>query len=351
MSSFAVVRNLEILLFTPETPHTLNVGSNTEQYVNQSIVNVTIFNKSKIFLILLAISLMFSLDLKSIDYDYEKLLNLIITINGVLIAVIATFLYSKILVERAERIQMKIEIDTLSLKLSSLRRIATYLLDSTSFWKKTTSVIYENYPSIDIFTLREFNYDQFKEFHKKNNMGELNSQAFLALEKIKGADHKQLSINQNYKKNYNLQELSEYHKCCLFVYSYCSEHHSDISIAPFQQNRIKECLIDLDSPPIELTSREVGELFSNFSTNEIERLYQLTIQNNQSIGNVFYWIFFDILASFMCLSIAIFGLVYLNITNLFISTLVLGTIWIISDLILNTFYSLKNEIMIEQFYK
>lgn len=314
-------------------------------------MNKTIFTIIKLLLILFVVCSIFSFEISSGKIDNEKILNLIITINGILIAVIATFLYSKILLERSERIEIKSEIDLLSLKLSSLRRIALSLLCSASFWIKPTNVIFHNYPGIDIFSLREFNYEQLREFLKKTNMGELNSQAFLGLHKLKGKDDAKLSINQNYRKNYSLQELCEYRECCSFLYSYCREFHRCISIEEYEANRINSYLIDINPSYKNLSTQEIGELFSNFSTKEIERLIQLTSQNTKPIGSVFNWIFLDIFISFVFLMISVLCFAYCDINRLLVNILVFGTIWIISDLILNTFYSLKNEIIINQFYK
>lgn len=314
-------------------------------------MNKTSFTIIKLLLILFVVGSILSFEISSRTIENEKILNLIITINGILIAVIATFLYSKILVERSERIEIKSEIDLLSLKLNSLRRIALSLLRTTSFWIKPTNVIFQNYPGIDIFSLREFNYDQLQEFLVETNMGELNSQAFLGLHKLKGEDDTKLSINQNYRKNYSLQELSEYHECCSLLYSYCREYHRDISIEEYEINRINSYLIDINPSYKNLSTQEIGELFSNFSTKEIERLIQLTSQNSKPIGSVFNWIFIDIFISFVFLMISVLGFAYMDINRFLLNILVFGTLWIISDLILNTFYSLKNEIIINQFYQ
>jgi hypothetical protein len=310
----------------------------------------TTFTFLKIFLILLTLLVISEVEIEKERIKYQELINLIITINGILIAVIATFLYSKILVERTERIQIKTNIDNISLKINSLRKIAKYLKSSSTFWIKPTRIILRNYPNIDIFSLRRFNYDQFSEFLEKNNMGELNSQAFLATKFLEGNDVTQLSINPNYRKNYTIKTLSEYVDCCSFIYSYCEEYSEHINIEGWAENRIKEELIKMNLDSGIITPKSIGEMFSDFSSSEIEKQYKLTVENSKGIGNVFQWIFVDILFSFIILLTSMLGLIYFDLTGSYVNFIVIGTIWIISDLILNTFYSLRKEIKIEQFY-
>lgn len=311
----------------------------------------SLFTIFKIFLILLALLIISKFEIDNKRIKYQELINLIITINGILIAVIATFLYSKILVERTERIQIKTIIDNISIKINSLRKIAKCLRSSREFWIKPTNVILKNYPNIDIFSLREFNYDQFDEFLEKNNMGELNSQAFLSTKFLEGDDITQLSINPNYRKNYNKETLGKYIDCCSFIFSYCEEYSEYISFERWTESRIKEELKKMNYEIDNITPKKIGDLFSDFSTSEIEKNYKLTVDINKGIGNIFQWIFIDILISFIILSISIIGLIYFDLTRIFMNSIVIGTIWLISDLILNTFYSLKKEIIIDQFYK
>lgn len=313
-------------------------------------MNKSVFKTLKIILILLLIGLVFTYDINTHLINRKDLLNLIITINGILIAVIATFLYSKILNERTERIQIKVKIDKISYKLNNLRRIAKIVRSSTHFWIKPTNIILNTYPSIDIFKLRGFGKDKLNDFLKTTKMGELNAQAYLAIVKIIGDDKTQLSINPNYRYNYNLQLLSEYIECCSLFYSYCNEYHNRIRIEDWENIKINELVFKINPLYKNLNARELGELFSDFSTKEIEELYQLTSENKRPIGGVFYWIFINITISFICLVIAILSLAYMNPKDFFINISLFGTIWIIADLVLNTYYSLKNEIIINQFY-
>jgi hypothetical protein len=312
----------------------------------------TIFTIFKISLILLASLIISKIEIDNERIKYQELINLIITINGILIAVIATFLYSKILVERAERIQIKINIDNIGLKINALRKIAKYLRSSSNFWIKPTRVISRNYPKINIFSLRTFNSDQLNEFLEKNEMGELNSQAFLATKFLEGegSDVTKISINPNYRKNYTTKTLSEYIECCSFIYSYCEEYSEHISIEDWSKVRIKKELKKMNYELDKITPKKIGEFFSDFSTSEIEKQYKLTVEISKGIGNIFQWIFVNILFSFIILLTSMLGLIYFDLTGLSLNFIVIGTIWIISDLILNTFYSLRKEIRIEQFY-
>lgn len=313
-------------------------------------MNKTVFNILKIILILLLIGSVFTYDINTHQINRKDLLNLIITINGILIAVIATFLYSKILNERTERIQIKVKIDKISFKLNNLRKIAKILLSSKLFWIKPTNTIFQNYEGINIFTLRKFNYEQLNDFLETTQMGELNAQAYLALIEIRGDDEIQLSLDPNYRFNYSLPLISSYIECCSLFYSYCNTYHNRIKIEDSDIIKINELVFKINPLYKNLNARELGELFSDFSTKEIEKLYKLTSENNKPIGQVFYWIFIDILISFICLVMTIISLAYMNPKDFFINISLFGTIWIIADLVLNTFYSLKNEVKIDQFY-
>lgn len=313
-------------------------------------MNKTIFTFLKILLIILASLIISKFEIDENIIKYQELINLIITINGILIAVIATFLYSKILVERTERILIKTNIDKIGLRINSIRKIAKYLKSSSDFWIKPPRVILRNYPNIDIFSLRQFNYEQLTEFFEKNNMGELNSQAFLATKFLEGNDVNQLSINPNYRKNYTLETLSEYIECCSFIFSYCEEYSEHISFEEWSESRIKEELKKMNCELDAVTPKKIGEFFSDFSTSEMEKQYKLTAEISKGIGNIFQWIFIDILFSFIILLTSMIGLIYFNLSGMFLNFIVIGTIWIISDLILNTYYSLRKEIKIEQFY-
>ena len=84
-------------------------------------------------------------------YNRTQVSNLITTIS-VLIAIIITYLFSKLFSEKSIRIDRKKDIDDLAKRLTYLRRIAFHLIGMHEFWKFNgfypKSVIDTKYPDL-----------------------------------------------------------------------------------------------------------------------------------------------------------------------------------------------------------
>ena len=68
-------------------------------------------------------------------FDAKELLNLLISTISIIIAIIITYLFSKLFSEKAERIQRKAEIDTLSHKITAFGKMAFQIRGFSEFWK------------------------------------------------------------------------------------------------------------------------------------------------------------------------------------------------------------------------
>jgi hypothetical protein len=282
---------------------------------------------------------------------YSSILQITLSISGILIAIITTFIFSKILTERNERINLKYRIDEFSIKINSLRKISKILTSSSNFWINNCRNIFHEYPNIDLFTLREFNYDQHTDFINITHTSDLTSQAFLGLHIIQGDDIDQLSLHYTYRKNYQIEELYKYQDCCSQMFAYTEEYHNRVSFEEWATTDILNEFRKFEYPVAVVTGKSIGSLFDDFNTKYIPNLIKLTSKSRESIGQIYNWIFVDMVFALLILSISIIGLTFCTLPNDVVIAIVLSIILVMFDIVLNTFQSLKTEIQIKEFYK
>ena len=253
--------------------------------------------------------------------------------------------------ERNERINLKYRIDEISIQINSLRKISKILISSTNFWISNCRNIFNEYPNIDLFTLREFNYDQHSDFINTTGTSDLTSQAFLGLHIIQGDDINQLSLHYTYRKNYQIEELYKYQDCCSQMFAYTEEYHNNVSFEEWVTNDIINEFRKFNYPTTLITGKSIGSLFDDFNTKYIPNLIKLTSKSKKSIGQIYNWIFVDMVFALLILSSSIIGLTFCTYKNDIVIAIVLSIILVIFDLVLNTFQSLRTEIEIKDFYK
>src|SRR5260221_7248607 len=211
----------------------------------------------------------------------DMVLGTIITSLGIIIAIVTTFIFSKIFSERNERIERKKLIDLYSRKLTSLRRLSHKIQTHTeTLWLNTNpSEITRLYPDLTLWTYRDGSYEKFKEISEKTNLGEGIIQAYLAARLLEGSRPLEYMLNPTYHKNYSLDEISTYREASIFIYSFLSDHQGDIRLDHLHEywaTGLEEEVQKINSSKEKLTIKSLYLVFNDAYTDYLVRLYQLT---------------------------------------------------------------------------
>src|SRR5690606_30789049 len=109
--------------------------------------------------------------------EYKEIIKTILTTTGVTVAIIITFLFSKLFSERNERIERKRLIDIESKKITAFRKICHFLRSSNEFWNPFGNLKRKLDREYNNLTLRNYdeiiNYEEYEKFLEEVNFGEL----------------------------------------------------------------------------------------------------------------------------------------------------------------------------------
>ena len=67
-------------------------------------------------------------------FNKKELLNMLVSVISIIVAILVTYLFSKLFAEKSIRIERKKEIDEFSKKVTYLRRVAFQIRKMYSFW-------------------------------------------------------------------------------------------------------------------------------------------------------------------------------------------------------------------------
>ncbi len=239
--------------------------------------------------------------------EANQLLNNIIQFSAIFSAILITFIVSKVIQIRQERLERLKEITELSNKLTDFRRIALTLKNSHEFWNSVMKMKLDNkYKKLDYFVIK-LQYYEYEE-----NIEEL-KQAYFQETQICGAglylgiksllegsrNHWQSELYDSYDHNYiyplEILEKWTVTNCANVLWTHLdykwAEYADCFKFAAISHND-KEAILQLCKKinPKKYGEKQfdrvlLGEIGSEFDGYIIPRLYKLTYYNTLGLPN------------------------------------------------------------------
>ncbi|MCQ9638113.1 hypothetical protein MP478_01830 [Chryseobacterium sp. WG14] len=307
---------------------------------------------------------------KAENFNKKEILSLLISAGCIIIAIMVTYLFSKLFTEKTIRIERKKEIDEYAIKITRLRSIAYHILGMHEFWKFRDANIksavdyhypdltYEEYRSYDLPGIRKFSYDEHEEMSSK--IYGTNGQSYLALKGLTDREDNFSFYAEVNPQNYSLETIIRYTEYCNSFW-YLLEN-SDDNIVNF--NKVHEYWLE---PVIESTSRILGKkikkeklkeelknLMVLFTTSIFEKHYYLTKLNSDFFPTIFKQSLLNILifVIIVILSLFVFIIEFSSHFNHFL-TLIIVALFIANtiDLILLTIKSIRRELEVTEIFR
>jgi hypothetical protein len=289
----------------------------------------------------------------------DTILNTIITSLGIILAIVTTFIFSKVFSERTERIERKKIIDSYSKKVTALRRLAhKILLHNDIIWLNAQPRgIEELYPGLDLWSFRNAEYNKYMEIIKKTGGSELSIQAYLAAKMIEGRKPTEYMLDPTFHKNYSLEEIGMYREVSIYIYSFLSEYQSEIHLERLHSywlTAIQEEVQIIDENHEKLEIKSLYLVFNEAYANYLVRLYELTQRNSKNVGTSFEGLLFDLALSSVIIIISVYALTFSicdHSKDMLMRISLCGLITVVVDILINTFISTKKELVVNEFYE
>lgn len=298
--------------------------------------------------------------------DYNEIIKTILTTTGVTVAIVITFLFSKLFSERNERIERKRLIDIESKKITAFRKICHFLKSSHEFWNPFGNLKNKldnkyKYLKLNDYDSEKIEYERYRAFINEVNYGEGGGQAYVGLREIEGNERSGLVYyDSQLRKNYSLNEISLINDASNRVWSFLDRNRGELiafdAISEGNRQEIEKNIL-LIHPEYEADGVDIAKLrnlFDEVHESITRKLFMLTQKNSRFLGRRFNLLLVD-LAVFVFLIIGgifIMSLDYSEFKKIY-DFQVLITVFIIGviDLLLNVVFAIRKELIIEDFYE
>lgn len=304
------------------------------------------------------------------NFKKAEILSLIISAISIFVAVIVTYLFSKLFAEKTLRVERKKEIDKLSLKITLLRRVSYHIRASSQFWKfndinikaiidkQYPNLTYEDYRGYTISGKRNFTFEELSKIQAA--IYGTDGQAYLALKGLEdGADNYSFYFNIN-PQNYSLQDVMRYKEYSNSFWYFLN--NSDDSIVHFNNISLLH-LTEIHQLYFKITGKKIEEnnlkkqikiLFEDFEDNIFDKHFYFNSLNSDIFPKTFKNIFINLGIFVSILVVSIF-LYILNLPDRLsqLLTLFLVCLFIANtiDLFILIFISIKSELKIDDIFK
>lgn len=298
--------------------------------------------------------------------EYRDILSIIISTTGVTIAIIVSFLLSKLFSEKEVRVERKRLIDKESHRITAFRKLCHFLRKSSVFWEPFGNLKSKMDSKYKFLTLAHYDstgidYIKYTEFLKEVNYGELGGQAYVGLREIEGCESSDLAyIDSQLRKTYSLDEISLIHDASQRIWCFFDKNKSKIvninSMCKLDLMQIRKN-IEIIYPHYndeELDNSKFIGLFDDIHVNISSKLFTLSQQNEKFLGLRFNLLLGNLL---LFVLIIVVGVLLMSINyngnqkifdiQVLISIFIVGII----DLIFNVFLVIKKELQIDEFYE
>lgn len=321
--------------------------------------------------LLLSLMILFSYT-PIIDFNKKEILSTMISVISIILAIVVTYLFSKLFAEKSIRIERKKEIDGFSKKITYLRRIAFHIRGMHDFWRYQPlnhnlkskidhhypDLLYEEYRSYDIPGIRKFSSEELSQISK--GISGSDGQAYLALKALEDDENSFAFFNEFNPQNYSLDDIARYKDYSSSFWYFLDRSDRDVynfnRVNKYHLNFIDELYFKITGNQInqEDYRKSIKDLFSLFDSEIFEKHFFLNNLNSDIFPKIFKVSFLNMLIFLILLIISI--IVYtiqppLNFT--YFLSLILLSLFIANtiDLIFITYQSIKNELDVKDIFK
>jgi hypothetical protein len=301
-------------------------------------------------------------------FKKEEILDNLISTNSVIIAIIITFLFSKLFAEKTIRIERKKEIDELALKVTYMRRIAFHIRGLHEFWKfdniniksiidnKYNKLTYEEYRGYGKF--KNKTYEEFKKIDQ--DIYGTDGQAYLSLKELEDGENLFNFFSEFNPKNYSLNDIERFREYSgSFLYLLENSDDSIVNfnnVSSYKKTFIEELYLKIMKTSINKSDYKgsLKNLFSHFESEIFDKIQYLISLNSNPFPKILINSFLNLLV-FLVLLISSLFILIINLNYYYSFVLSIGVISIFIantiDLIILTYYSIKDELNINEIYK
>lgn len=302
-----------------------------------------------------------------LTFDKKEILSTIISVASIILAIIITYLFSKLFAEKSVRIERKKEIDEFSKKITYLRRIAFYIRGMYDFWRheghnlksimdsRYAELLYEEYRCSEIPGIRQFSIEESAKI--SDDIFGTDGQAYLALKALE--DNTYGMFSEFNPKNYSLNDIARYKQYASSFWYFLDRSDPEVynfrRVNRYHLNFIDELYFKITGNQInqEDYRLSIKDLFSLYDSEIFEKHYFLNNLNSDTFPRFFRISFFNMLILiFLLLLSVIFYTITLSINFGFLSSIFLLSVLISNtlDLIVITFQSIKSELDVKDIF-
>ena len=234
-----------------------------------------------------------------IDFDKKEVLSVLISVISILVAIVVTYLFSKLFTEKAIKIERKKDIDVMSNKVTYFRRIAFHIRSLHGFWKfgdvNIKSIVDHNYNKLSYEQYRGYNIRGQKKFTYEESckidedIYGNDGQAYLALKGLEDNDNRFAFFTEFNPKNYSLDDISRYKEYTNSFWNFL-DNSSDAIVtfdghSNYWLNKISELYLKITGNSIDTTNykRDIQELYAYFDTELFDKQFYLTSLNSNKM--------------------------------------------------------------------
>jgi hypothetical protein len=304
------------------------------------------------------------------SFDRKLLLDLLVSVNSVIVAITVAYLFSKLFSEKAIRVERKKEIDDLSKKITLLRRIAFRIRKMHDFWryrdKDLKAIIDRKYPDLTYEEYRGIKGPQWRvlDYEEMVRIGEeiygTDGQAYLALKGMEDSDDEYSFYVEFNPKNYSAEEISRYidysRSFMYFLENGDRVHYDFARVNRYHLDILADLYFKITGRNIDDSNfrKSLSDLFNSFEEVFFRKHYYLSRMNADVFPKVFRINFFNLLVFLVLLLSSIF-LFTIDLSEVLGYR---GTLFILSlfvsnaiDLIAITFVSIRSELDVNDIFK
>ena len=304
-------------------------------------------------------------NVKAYGFKGLEILNVLISASSIILAIVVTFLFSKLFTENSIRIDRKKEIDELSIKITYLRRIAYHIRQSHEFWKfnginakatidrKYETLSYEDYRA----GISKFTYDEWVKIDE--DIYGTTGQAYLALKGLEDGENTFAFYAEVNPRNYSLNDIGRY-KVYVNSFWYMLDKSDDeivnfSNVNSYWMESIDELYFKITGKLIDKTNykSEIKNLFSEFESVIFNKHYYRTLLNTNTpstLKSAFGSMLVFVLIVISCLILYILnidGQIGMILVLLIASTFIANTL----DLIILTLFSIRKELDVNEIFR
>ena len=337
------------------------------------MIFVYMFNKRNFALRILVFALIsasayYFLFINTCPFSFNKneILGNLISITSIIIAIIVTYIFSKLFAEKSTRIERKREIDELAKKLTYLRRIAFHIRGMYKFWdfekgnlKKVIDKDYSDLTYEKYRYFKDYKISYEDNFKVSEAIYGSDGQGYLALKGLEAGENPLRFFTEFNPKNYSLNDIirfREYASSFWYLLDNSDKDHVNfIGASNHEMDFVNELYLKITGVGIDKSDykNSIKSLFSHFESELFDKLLFLTKQNSNLFPNAFRRSFFNMLTFLITLIITIFILVTNNprfhefgwsigVISLFVANTV--------DLIIITAISIREELNVNEIF-